>query len=805
MTSLNNLAVLYQMMGAYQKAIPLLKNVLDVDEKQLGMEHLDTAVSLNNLASAYQDMGVYQKAAALYRRSLVIRQKKLNIKHPDLTNSLNNLASLLSDIKEYQKAEVLFQGVLTIRKKFFGITHPLTLNSINNLAELYRKMGKYKKAELLFQDSINIFETKFGKKSHRYAISINNKGLLYYEMKKYQKAEYLYQQVLNIVAKLFNIEHPNTVTIQTNYARLLEAKKHSKAAIFFAKYALNILQTSRKKQLSLPKEFKSSFIGRNESIYRDLVTELLNQNRLQEAEHVMAMYKEKEVADYFKKDRSQKDNRPATLIGFNTEEQPWNKRYQKITNALYTNYQAYKKIKEKEDGEQSKEDQQQLKKLEKTLVKNEANFKQFLDDINKPWPKSTVTDQKKQPDALQKTLAQLGDGVVIVNYYVQKDKVRILLTTPTTRILRENAIPLATLREQINSYRTRLKQKQPLRHLSQELHKLLIDPIIADLKQMGAKTLMFSLDNILRYLPMSALHNGESYLIERYQLSIYTPAVGYQALTAETSKQPQIIALGVTEAATISEDKDEDPPTQFDPPIQFSALPNVHDEITRIVRTDDKESTGIITGKRYFNEEAKKEVLINALSKKQFQIVHLATHFSLNINAEDKDQLNGDLRKKSNGYQSFLLLGEQSILSIAELYRHADVTFEGVDLLTVSACDTGSINQQSDGSEIESFAAIAQQKGAKAVLASLWKVSDRSTSELMQRFYRFWQHGKKTSKLAALQQAQLHFIQQEKGAEKPSCSAVITPGMTKCADLVAYPQQSHPYYWAAFTLMGNGA
>ena len=80
------------------------------------------------------------------------------------------------------------------------------------------------------------------------------------------------------------------------------------------------------------------------------------------------------------------------------------------------------------------------------------------------------------------------------------------------------------------------------------------------------------------------------------------------------------------------------------------------------------------------------------------------------------------------------------------------------------------------GREIEGFGVIAQQQGAKAVLATLWPVADQSTAALMADMYRRRQ-GLSLSKIEALRQAQLA--------------------------LQAQPKYAHPYYWAPFILMGN--
>ena len=66
-----------------------------------------------------------------------------------------------------------------------------------------------------------------------------------------------------------------------------------------------------------------------------------------------------------------------------------------------------------------------------------------------------------------------------------------------------------------------------------------------------------------------------------------------------------------------------------------------------------------------------------------------------------------------------------------------DVASGEIELLTLSACDIAS-GGQSDGREVDGLGMMAQRKGVKGVMASLWKVDDRSAGMLMADFYQRW-------------------------------------------------------------------
>jgi CHAT domain-containing protein len=106
--------------------------------------------------------------------------------------------------------------------------------------------------------------------------------------------------------------------------------------------------------------------------------------------------------------------------------------------------------------------------------------------------------------------------------------------------------------------------------------------------------------------------------------------------------------------------------------------------------------------------------------------------------------------------------------------------------------------KNSDGSEVEGFGVLAQRKGAKAVVASLWPVADASTGLLMQEFYRIRQSDPKSTKIEALRRAQLRLLN---GEIKPG-GAANERGVKVSRDQKVRDYQ-HPYYWAPFFLMGN--
>lgn len=268
---------------------------------------------------------------------------------------------------------------------------------------------------------------------------------------------------------------------------------------------------------------------------------------------------------------------------------------------------------------------------------------------------------------------------------------------------------------------------------------MLIAPVIKDLERAGAKTVMLSLDGALRYLPFGALHDGHQYLAERWNLPIYT-SVTKNRLSDAVSLRWRVAGLGVSRAID-----------------EFPALPAVKAEMSTIVGGSN--GTGL-NGEIYL-DEAFTALRLKDVGERPFLLLHVASHFQFSPGTE---------------VNSFLLLGDGQRLTLGDI-RTANYRFDNVDLLTLSACETGlGGGRDVQGREIEGFGVIAQQQGAKAVLATLWKVADQSTATLMVEMYRARQDQHLT-KTEALRQAQISLMNKKRYA--------------------------HPFYWAPFILMGN--
>lgn len=184
-------------------------------------------------------------------------------------------------------------------------------------------------------------------------------------------------------------------------------------------------------------------------------------------------------------------------------------------------------------------------------------------------------------------------------------------------------------------------------------------------------------------------------------------------------------------------------------------------------------------------------------------MVHISSHFKVQ---------SGDIAR------SFLVMGDGTPLSLAQMRDEAKKVpgaqlLAGVDLLTLSACETGISEPDGDGKEVDSFTELAQRFGAASVLSTLWAVNECSTAEFMRLFYEN-KITKKMNKAEAVRQAQLALLDgkaktiagcQGKGSNSSAKTDSASRDVREFKKYVQNPAKpySHPYYWSPFVLYGN--
>lgn len=168
-----------------------------------------------------------------------------------------------------------------------------------------------------------------------------------------------------------------------------------------------------------------------------------------------------------------------------------------------------------------------------------------------------------------------------------------------------------------------------------------------------------------------------------------------------------------------------------------------------------------------------------------YTVVHLATHSAFVLGTLD---------------DSFMLFGNGDRITLRDMQKWS---LKNVDLVVLSACETGLDGNLGNGEEILGLGYQMQRAGARAAIASLWSVSDGGTQALMDAFYTALENSN-TTKAEALRQAQIALITGDYTALGKQRGLSVQQRIGTSLPSEVANRLNHPYYWAPFILIGNG-
>jgi CHAT domain-containing protein len=322
--------------------------------------------------------------------------------------------------------------------------------------------------------------------------------------------------------------------------------------------------------------------------------------------------------------------------------------------------------------------------------------------------------------ALEELQSYLGADTALVEYTsVGEELIAFVVTDKDVQVVRSLAIEsevaeeVAQFRFQIDTLRYGAASvRKHLPTLTQRVRKhlqSLYDQSLRGIEaNLGARRLVIVPHRALHYLPFQALHDGESYLIERREVT-YAPSalVLQQCLSRPKRQLNNALLLGVTD----------------------EHIPLVRDEIKAITRI-------FPTALSFLDDSATVQALTEHAPAAD--IVHLACHAQF---------------RSDNPLFSSLRLGNGWFT-----VRDARSLKLNCALVTLSACETG-VNVVAPGEELIGLARSFFSAGSPAVLLSLWTVDDEATAGLMVSFYS--ELKRSNSPATALRAAQIKMLREK--------------------------------------------
>ncbi len=680
--SLGNLALLR---GRYAEAL----NFLELSRQKydaLGLPH-QSAIADLEIADIYSELNLGVEAAELYERvTRTFRQLNLSGEEARARLNYGRTLSYLGDSsvadRELKKALKLFEN----EKNQSG-----RMSALLSLSELALKQNRFKethayltKASSALRQSenprhdiqLNLLEGELHRKTGKFDKAVKKLSNAKTSAKKYQQENAL-QFALNSLGKI-------SVSLSKN----AEAKSLFKDAI---RKIEGLRSTLAAEEVSM------AFFASKLEPYENLAQLLLNENKLSEAFSVTESGRSRSLLDAASK-RTERSS-------------PVSKKLTAEIKELRAELNFYYKRFDSADASEAQRLTTEINRLESKLSDTLRKI------TNLGLPKSPSRQNKTNSFNLGSLQKQLDIRTTLIEFVEFKGSISAFVVTKTTiRYIRD-----LTTSNALNAALENLHfQFDSLRYGSMQLTKYLddlkaravrcladlYDQLLQPLREffVGNRLIVVPVGS-LNYVPFQALHDGNKYVIEGFEITNSPSAHVWQILQKRRTKK-----------------------------VRNSLLIGYADERIPLVENEIREIQPIVPNPAAFvGEKATFSAFVE--NAPRFDLIHLACH--------------GRFRSENPMFSSLHLAdGWITVRDICAQKLKAN-------LITLSACETG-LSKIMAGEEILGLARGFLTAGADSLIVSLWSVNDAATGHLMLRFYDNLQRG--LSIAASLRKAQLDFV-----------------------------------------------
>ncbi|MFK8184502.1 MAG: tetratricopeptide repeat protein [Phormidesmis sp.] len=790
--------------GDYPTALAYLEESLSL-QKQMG-DRAKRSGTLVSMGLIHERQGSYAEALSAYEEGLAIAQSTQDL--DDEANARLALGRVYSKLGQNGKAQTFYQDSLDILKRIGDTTGEAVV--LTQLGENADKQSQYAEA-LSFYKSALALHQRTGNVGEESSVLLKL-GLTQINQGDITSADANLQQSLDIQDRIGsqknkadtlaglariasergNLENASAqlqqalflhkelgdkdgeAAVLTQIGNLLTQQNRPALAIIFYKQSVNIIEDIRSDLSGLLPEIQQSFTGTVSGTYRSLADLLLQQNRVLEAQQVLDLLRVQELEDYLENVRGNAIT--AGGVEYQPAEQAILAEYQRRQETAIELAQERTTLNAKaKDGTITQAEEARRNKLFYLLQEITNGFNAFASspDITQRI-EQLVSDTEGQTirltqlSGLRNQLSELDAALIYP--LILEDRTEIVITTAGLDPLRRTVegVGRKEINDAVTAYRQALQDpSSDATTPAQQLYKMLIVPLEADLAAAGVETIIYSPDGALRYIPLAALHDGQQWMAERFKINNIT-ATSLQSLVSEPQAQPNILAGAYADRSLIWPARGAD----------YSGLPSAGLEVNLLNKMMPETTTAL------FDKEFSVQATIPNIEL--YNVLHFATHASF---------------VAGNPEESFILFGSGETQTLKQIESWP---LSNVDLVVLSACETGLGQFDNNGEQILGLGYQFQERGANAVIASLWQVNDGSTQVLMNDFYT--QLGQGMSKNEAVQKAQIAMIE----SDLTVADAINRSGLevlnTETGEAVANStgKVSHPHYWAPFILIGNG-
>src|SRR6266498_4187080 len=799
--TLNNIGVVDWSLGEMQKALEKYNEALPI-RRAVG-DRRGEADTLNNIGAVYNSLGETQKALDEFNESLPIRREVGDRRGEAVT--LNNIGPVYDLLGETRKALEKYNEALLISRAVGDRSGEAI--TLNNIGHVYYSLGETRKALEKYNESLPI-KREVGDRSGE-AVTLDSIGTVYQSLGETQKALEKYNESL-LISRAVSDRNGEAFT-QLGIARVEQKRGNLSQARQAIEQAISLVESLRTKTDS--QELRSSFFASRHEFFETYIDVLMQMNKQNPAAALDAVAlavseraRARSLLELLQEARADiRQGVDSSLL----------ERERSLQQRLAVRAAAQTRLLNR------KHTPEQAEAFAKEIAAITSEYEEIQTQIRARSPRYAALTQP-QPLGLTEIQQQVLDPDTLLLEYSRGDNASYLFVVSQTSITGHPLPKRAEIEAAARRVRELLTAQQPQpgdtddkyqarvkdaeerywAHAA-ELSRMILGPVAS---QLGKKRLAIVADGALQYIPFAALpvpspendkgrNSGAEPqpLFVEHEIVSLPSASTLATLRRETAgRKPAEKSLAVLADPVFSDDDirvTRDAGKTVAQVKTRSADPDEMD-IGFLQMTRSGRETGVVGAEGGFGRligTRREAVAISTLVPErermqaldfeasratalrpelgEYRIVHIATHGLLNnVHPELSGIVLSLVDKEGKPQDGFLRLQDIYNLRLS------------AELVVLSACQTG-LGKEIKGEGLVGLARGFMYAGAPRILASLWKVDDQATGELMKRFYQGMLGDERLSAAGALRQAQLSIWKEKQWRE--------------------------PYYWAAFVLQGE--
>jgi CHAT domain-containing protein/tetratricopeptide (TPR) repeat protein len=794
--TLNNIASVHHLLGQTQKALDKYNEALRI-RRTIG-DRRGEADTLNNIGVVYRSLEEMQKALEKFNESLSISQAMDDRRGEVITR--NNIGTVYQSLGQIQKALEIYNEILPIQRTVGDRRGEAA--TLNNIGSVHQLLGQTQKALDKYNEALLIRRATGDRRGE--ADTLHGIGVAYHSFGEIQKGLEKFNEALPIRRGVGD-RRGEAITL-LEIGRAEQKRGNLTQARQFIEHAINIVESVRA-DIGI-RELRASFFAARQDYYEAYIDVLMQMHR----QNTDASFNALALA-------VSERARARSLLELLTEARADIR--QGVDSALLERERSLRQRLAARAAAQAnllnrKHTPEQAEAAAKEVASIIAEYEKLEAQIRASSPRYAALTQP-QPLNLPEIQQEVLDPETLLLEYSLGENASYLFVVSHTSIishqLPKRAVIEATARRvldlltaaQPKTGESEAKRQARIREARTNylpaagiLSRILLGPVAS---RLGKKRLAIVADGALQSIPFAALPvpapenlvADPQPLIVDHEIVSLPSASTLATLRRETAgRKPAEKLLAVLADPVFADDDTRVRRLASKAGGNGKARPAASDKINiaalQILRS--ARETGVTGGEASFGrllntrreatailalvpERERKQALdfqasrATALSPDlgQYRIVHFATHGLLNnIHPELSGIVLSLVDEKGQPQDGFLRLQDIYNLDLP------------AELVVLSACQTG-LGKEIRGEGLIGLTRGFMYAGTPRIVASLWKVDDRATSELMKRFYQGLLGPERLRPAEALRQAQLSIWKQK--------------------------QWRAPYYWAAFVLQGE--